>query len=95
MKLQPGDSVRVLKADAAEKYPYALCDTGGFWAVIHNVNVEWDGEKFLGCTAPLIGVRIEFTPEDLLQELELASNGANAFTDLHGVIEQLAAVGAI
>lgn len=46
MKLQPGDTIRVTKADD-------VCDPGVLnYSVDKAFDAEWDGRRFLGCMVP-------------------------------------------
>ncbi len=45
MKLQPGDKIRVTKADDVN-------ENGLNYSVNKALDVEWDGKDFLGCMVP-------------------------------------------
>ncbi len=86
MKLKLGDWVRVEMGDGL--------DVEGLnqFTVLHDVDVVWDGRRFLGCTLP-DGSRASYTRRALLRRLRGVRNQGFT-TDAHCMIEQLVAEGA-
>ncbi len=92
--LEPGTIIRVTKAD----------DQGGHWSVKRWVDVEWNGEAFLGCERTCWDGTTErwvWMPEELLEGLEEVHNRGEFdrseppyLSNVTGMIEQLVAEGA-
>ncbi len=87
MKLRPGDQIWVTPKD--DRAPGALP-----YIVRTSMFVEWDGEKFLGCTMVNSGERHEWPQEVLLRYME-ACNETRARTNIDCMVEQLVADGSI
>ncbi len=86
MKLRPGDQIWVTPKD----------DQGGVPYIVRSpMFVEWDGEKFLGCTMIGSVERHEWSLETLLYFLEACGKDPERRTNIDCMIEQLVADGSI
>ncbi len=88
MKLRPGNEIWVTPKDdvASSALPY-LVRTSMF--------VEWDGEKFLGCTVDGGSERAEWPVHVLLYFMVVCNGNPEARSDIDCMIEQLVADGSI
>ncbi len=89
MKLRPGDTIRVTKADNASDNR-----TASNFNILKALDVEWDGEKFLGCTLDS-GGRCLWPLEDMQEYVELSATNPRTRTNIDCMVEQLLAEGAI
>ncbi len=86
MKLWSGDRIWVTPKD----------DQGGVPYIVRSpMFVEWDGEKFLGCTKGGSVERHEWPPKVLLRFLEACGKDPGVRTNIDCMIEQLVADGSI
>ncbi len=89
MKLQPGDTIRVTKADNVSDNSAARN-----FNVLKALDVEWDGEKFLGCVLNA-GGRHPWPPEDMRRYVEVSAMDPKTRTNIDCMFEQLEAEGAL
>ncbi len=88
MKLRPGDQIWVTPKD--DRAPGALP-----YIVRSPMFVEWDGEKFLGCTVNGGSGRAEWPVHILLHFTEVCNGNPRARSDIDCMVEQLVADGSI
>ncbi len=89
MKLKPGDTIRVTKADN-------VSDNRGAsnFNILKALDVEWDGEKFLGCSLDS-GGQHPWSLEDMQEYVELSATDPRTRTNIDCMVEQLVGSGAL